>query len=116
MESTEVQSDKNILIVDDDRDIADIIADTIDSYFDNVLQAYDLASAIAMADKYELTLITLDIHLAEDNGAALIKHIASNEDHVNFSCPVILISGYITDGFKEKMTGRFLKSIRSLLI
>jgi DNA-binding response OmpR family regulator len=58
---------KKILVVEDDKVIQKLIADTLKGAGYEVLTAHNSATAVALARKEEPDLVTLDIELAKDS-------------------------------------------------
>ena len=61
-----------ILIVDDDRDFADSLADSLELQGYSVKTAYDAEAALAAVQEYDVQVALLDIRLQHDNGIDLI--------------------------------------------
>ncbi len=77
---------ETILIVDDEKDLVNIISDTLVSNNYKILKAYNGFEAIEMA-KYKPDLILLDVMMPDIDGYDVIRSI---RDRV--SCPIIFLS------------------------
>ena len=77
-----------ILVVDDDKEIASLIGDSLcDEGFD-VLLAYDGERAIKLVDnKEELSMIILDIMMPKVDGLAVCKTIREK-----INCPILFVT------------------------
>ena len=84
-----------ILIVEDDRDINDLIARNLKLAGHSYLQAFDGIEAIKMAAKNSFDLILLDIMLPGMDGFEVMKKISFE--------PVIFITA--KDGLEHKLNG-----------
>jgi len=87
---------KYILVVEDEKDIADFIGDEfIDEGF-QIVKADNLKDAIFKSNNQDFALIILDIKLKNGTGDDLIKHIKNNNRHINYETPIVVTSGWLT--------------------
>ena len=87
-----------ILIVDDEKDIADLISDILtDEGFETIIKL-DGASAIKEVDKTSFDLIILDINMPKMNGTEVCSKIRKN-----VSCPIIFVTAKTT--LVDKLVG-----------
>jgi two-component system LytT family response regulator len=99
------------IIIDDDPNTCEILADIINSYCPNVslvARAGDVKSGVASIIEHEPDLILLDIKMPDGSGFDLIKHF----DKPDFK--VIIISGYIEyaiKGYKYGIIDYILKPV-----
>jgi response regulator RpfG family c-di-GMP phosphodiesterase len=100
-------SSKKVLLVDDEEDIIELIQDTISFDFQKADSAQTVDDAIKLVDSNVYDCIIVDLNINNINGAVLIKHIQSNIDSINSNAAIIIISGFVDQGFKDKYTGRF---------
>ncbi len=77
-----------LLLVDDDRDLVDIIHYGLRRAGFEVLVAYDSPMALRQLQRNHPHLLVLDISLGADNGFDLIKHIRRDS-----RIPIIVLSG-----------------------
>lgn len=99
--------DSKILIVDDDEDICEIMADMFEDMVQSVQTVTDFNKTIEIIGKTNFDLIILDINLRGNNGAAIIQEIESKEAHPNKNTPIIICSGLIDQKFKSRYRYRF---------
>ena len=81
---------KRILVVDDEKDIAEMISDYLQGLGYEVELAYDGREAIKKAKEYKPELITLDIMMPELDGFKVIEIL--KDDPETKSIPVIVCS------------------------
>ena len=81
-----------ILVVDDEKDIRDLISQILFEAGHTVKLAYNSTSAIDYINNGEPELIILDIWLkdSEMDGIEILKSVRQN----NPLCPVVVISGH----------------------
>jgi DNA-binding response OmpR family regulator len=81
-----------ILVVDDNRDSAEILAAIIRHEGHTVWAAYTGREAISLADAHKPALVLLDINMPEMTGFDVVREL---RDHKRAPRPVILaVSGY----------------------
>lgn len=78
-----------ILVVDDDTDIRDLVADTLLSEHHLVERAHDGLSAKHMLTFSKFDLVLLDCGLPDISGIEVLKHLRSTNNKV----PVIMLTG-----------------------
>lgn len=88
---------KKILIVEDDRDLVEIMELNLTKHGFDTTHAYDGEEAIKKAEEFQPDIIILDIMLPKLNGELFAKKITENPKTKNI--PIIGISGKI--GIKE---------------
>ncbi|MCP4544585.1 MAG: response regulator [Chloroflexi bacterium] len=84
------RSKGRVLIVDDEEDLAFILADTLESRGYQIEVAHSAQSAREKADSFNAQVALLDIRLGHDNGVSLITELA--ETHPNILC--IMMTAY----------------------
>jgi len=90
-----------ILIVDDEQQHADVIAEALEGLCDEVLAVYDAKSAMELLKTRRFTLVVTDLNLADDNINGLDILSAARRSN---SSEVILITAYATiDTCKEAL-------------
>jgi CheY-like chemotaxis protein len=84
---------KRILVLDDNKDILDIIREALIYQEFEVKVTLDSKNIIALSQAFRPDLIILDYHLAGDNGQDICRHLKTHPDlgHI----PVIICSAYI---------------------
>ena len=80
-----------ILVVEDESDLAKLIASYLKGF--DVQVAHQLNKAHHLMQNTNFDLIITDVRLKEESGLSLVRDIKSQ----NKACPVILISGYDKD-------------------
>ena len=86
----ETESKSRILIVDDEPDVLQICARGLARAGYEVSAAGDAAQARQYLAKERYDLVILDIHMPEENGISLLKHVHTLDP----ALPAILITGY----------------------
>ncbi len=81
---------KAILLVDDEKDICDIIAAELLVSGANPVKAHDVQSALKMLDERKIDLVISDIRMPGTSGVELLDILRKR--HVK--TPVILITGF----------------------
>ena len=81
---------KKILVVDDEKDIVDLIEYNLKKEGFSVTQTYDGESAVAIAKKQKLDLMILDLMLPKMNGLDVCKAIRRNTETANL--PIIMLT------------------------
>jgi DNA-binding NtrC family response regulator len=86
----ELSSGQRILIVDDEPEVLEICSRVLSrsGYF--VHAAEDAARARQYLDKETYDLVILDIHMPDEDGISLLKHVHA----LHPALPAILITGY----------------------
>ena len=82
---------KNILVVDDERDVAEFMRDLLEDNGYGVTVAYDGVEAMEKIRERKPDLILLDLQMPEETGTGLYRklHTRSDLKHI----PVIVVSG-----------------------
>jgi two-component system response regulator VanR len=96
-EETMSQNDK-ILIVDDEREIADLVEVYLKSENYSVFKFYSAADALTCVERDDLSLAILDVMLPDMSGFALCQKI--RENHL---FPIIMLTAKVED--MDKITG-----------
>ena len=91
---------KRILVVDDEKDIAEMISDYLQRTGYQVEIAYDGREAIKKAKEYKPELITLDIMMPELDGFRVMEIL--KDDPETKTIPIILVSITSTKDAKNK--------------
>ncbi len=81
-----------ILVVDDDRDIREVVSDRLDALGYRVLSAGNGREAVELLDKQNPQLVLLDIEMPEMNGLEVLKEIRKRGRDVT----VVMITAYGT--------------------
>ncbi len=89
----------NILVLDDEKEIADLVEVYLKNENYNVYKTYDSKSALEIIDTTKLDIAILDVMISEKNGFEICKYI--REKNLNF--PVIFLTAKID--FQDKIEG-----------
>ncbi len=89
----------NILVLDDEKEIADLVELYLKNENYNIYKFYNSKDAIKCIDREKIDLAILDIMIGEINGFEICKMI--REKNLNF--PIIMLTAKIED--KDKITG-----------
>jgi len=82
---------KNILVVDDERDVAEFMKDLLEDNGYSVTVAYDGAEAMQKIQNAPPDLILLDLQMPEATGTDLYRKLRHRSDLKDI--PVIIVSG-----------------------
>ncbi len=94
-QDTRTQTGKRILVVEDDYDIAELIAIMLRTHNYRVDIAYNGKMALERLTFYTYQAITLDLHLPDINGIALIRQLRS--DSSTQRIPIVVISAHFDE-------------------
>ena len=92
---------KKILIVDDDKEIALLLASRLKANKYEVVVAYDAVEAVAKAFKEKPDLILLDIKMPAGGGLSVMQNLRNAADTATI--PVIVITAYPSQEIQEKV-------------
>ena len=87
----------NILVVDDEIEIADLIELYLNNEGYNVYKTYSSEKALKIIDKRQIDLAILDIMMPEIDGFTLCQNIRQK-----YNFPIIMVTAKITDADKIK--------------
>lgn len=93
----------NVLVLDDEKEIADLVEVYLKNEDYNVYKFYDSEEAIKCIDKVKLDLAILDVMIKGKDGFEICKIIRNK----NLNFPVIMLTAKIDD--KDKITGLTLR-------
>lgn len=99
--------EKKLLVVDDDKNVAEVIVESLTELFTNIDRALNVDSALEFLQKSQYDLIILDINLDGRNGAEIIQFLNGHKENINQKTPVFIISGIINQNFLDKNKQRF---------
>ncbi len=100
--------EKILLIVDDSKDIIDVVREIVGDLFDKVLDTGSVDGANKLLEEHVFSCIMLDINLEDGrNGAEVLRFMVEHPENKNNECPVIIISGIINAQFIEKFNSKF---------
>lgn len=99
--------EKLLLIVDDNKEIIDIVSEIIGDLFDRVVTANSVDDAQEHLLKNVFSFAVLDINLEGRNGAEVIKFLVDSPVNPNKVVPFLIVSGIITPQFIQKHSQRF---------
>src|SRR5437016_7534361 len=81
-----------VLVVDDEPDVARVIARLAESFGHEVVIAESVDAALARFDEGPFDVVLTDLRLGREDGLALLRHLQERAAEV----PVILITGQAT--------------------
>ena len=99
--------EKILLIVDDSKEIIDVLKELLADLFDKIITAESVETAQDRLNENVYSCIILDINLVGRNGAEVVKYLVERPDNKNNQCPVVILSGIINAQFAEKYGQRF---------
>jgi CheY-like chemotaxis protein len=82
---------KQILVVDDERDIVEFLTQLLEDNGYEVTSAYDGLQGMEMVKKSTPDLILLDLQMPEETGTGLYRKLHNKKEYKDI--PVIVISG-----------------------
>lgn len=83
---------RRILVVDDNRDVADTLASTLRMIGQTVVVAYDGRAALAALDDFPAELMVLDLSMPEMDGLSLARAIRARPEFAHV--PLVALSGF----------------------
>jgi two-component system, OmpR family, response regulator VicR len=104
-------TNKKILIVEDDKFLADVFLTKLTKEGFNVIQAFNGDDAIMMTKKYHPDLILLDIIMPKKDGFEVLKEIKNDEEILDI--PVIIMSNLGQED--DVIMGKKLKAAEYLI-
>ncbi|MBC7428961.1 MAG: response regulator [Bacteriovorax sp.] len=100
--------EKVLLIIDDSKEIIDVVKGIIGGLFDRVEFSESVEDAQNKLEANVFSYMVLDINLKEGrNGAEVLRFLVENPENKNNECPVVILSGIITAQFIEKFNSKF---------
>ena len=99
--------EKVLLIVDDNKDIIEIVTEVLSGLFDRTIGASTIEEAQNLLSENVFAFVILDINLEGRNGAEVIKFLSDAPENPNKGVPFAIVSGILTPQFIEKNTQRF---------
>jgi two-component system alkaline phosphatase synthesis response regulator PhoP len=91
---------KEVLVIDDERDTANLVKEYMDSEGYSTLVAYNGPDGIALARERKPELIILDLVMPGMDGFSVIKILKQDKETEHI--PVVVLTGHDTRGYKEK--------------
>ena len=83
-----------LLVVDDDREIVDLLTIYLKNDDFDIIKAYDGAQALAKLNEYpDIAMMILDIMMPKKNGIEVLKEIRET----NTTLPILMLSAKSTD-------------------
>lgn len=70
---------KSILLVDDEREVLDVLKELLEEYADSVLTAMNGQKALEILDKTRVDCIISDINMAPVNGPEFLKRVVERK-------------------------------------
>lgn len=90
-ESTAAEPKLSVLAVDDDKDVARLVAAFLESEGHSVSIAFDAAAALSRIRAHRPDLLVLDIEMPDMDGLELLRHLRA--DPTTATLPVVLLTG-----------------------
>lgn len=91
---------KEILVIDDERDTAKLIAAYLQDEGYNTLLAYNGPDGIAIARERKPELVILDLYMPGMDGFSVLKVLKQDKETQHI--PIVVLTGRDTKGYKEK--------------
>lgn len=98
-----------VLVVDDKHDILSFIRYELKPDGINTFEADNVSDAIAALRSNEFSCILLDIFIKEESSEEVIKFLKSDENTLNSSVPIIIMSGMINEDFINRNASKVYK-------
>lgn len=95
-EETEITGAPRLLVVEDNRDVADLLATMLRHAGFNVDLAGDVHSAMALLAEQRYAAMTLDLNLPDRNGVELIRTWRAAP--ATYDLPIIVLSAHLEEG------------------
>src|SRR5262245_44821880 len=89
-----------ILVVDDNQDAADLLAEYLEALGHTTRVAYDGSAALRVADELKPDLVLLDIGLPVMDGYEVARRL--RERHANSGLRLVALTGYGQDSDKQR--------------
>lgn len=99
--------EKLLLIVDDNKEIAEVMQEVLAELFDKIIYAPSVDSAKKRLDQFHFSYVILDINLEGRNGAEVVKYLVDHPDNPNNKTPFIIVSGIINPEFIARNSQKF---------
>lgn len=99
--------EKLLLIVDDSKEIIEVIENIVGNLFDRVISVSNVDEAKEKICDHKFSLVILDVKVEDRNGAEVIKFLNDHPENQNSLYPIFILSGIINAEFAEKFSDRF---------
>ena len=96
-----------LLIVDDTEDVQEIMEGLLSEGFTHVAFASTASEAIVKLTNDRFVCMILDLNLGDTRGGDVIHFLNSDTRNLNYNIPVIVISAFLPDDFKESYSANF---------
>ncbi len=101
------ESQRRILIVDDDRQVRTLLSKILRAAGYHPLQAPSAVKAIDVLEKEEVGLMLLDIHMIGPSGIDLLEALQRRR----LMLPIIVVSGFVSDVVAKQLLGLGVRGI-----
>ncbi len=91
-----MSQDQSILLVDDEVEITELLAESLQKHFKNIYRAASGKEALELVTKHEVSIILSDINMPEMNGDEFLRHLRAK----GLFCPIIFLTAY---GSRDKV-------------
>ncbi len=97
----------NLLVVDDDKDMCDVVSDFLENFFENIELAHTVPEAIGKIKTSQFNLVIVDLNLVSGSGLSVIKY-SRRSDSPNFRTPILVVSGELAFNCEDYPLTQFL--------
>lgn len=89
----------NILLIDDERDLLEVLAEQISSHFEQAqfTKVFDGIDALIYITEQKYDLIITDHKMSKMNGIEFLYNMQNMKSSLNKTSPIIFLSGFIPE-------------------
>lgn len=95
-----------VLFVDDDPDILETVSLMVEDTFPHASTATSIEEAKSLLSSKTFSCVIVDIDINGKNGAEIVKFIRDEKPMNNHKSPLVIMSGFVNDDFREKFNSR----------
>ncbi|MCR9203517.1 MAG: response regulator [Halobacteriovoraceae bacterium] len=95
-----------VLFVDDDPDILETVTVMVEEEFPHASTATSIEAAKELLQSKTFSCVVVDIDINGQNGAEIVKFIRDTKPMNNHKSPLVIMSGFVNDDFREKFNSR----------
>lgn len=103
----------SVLVVEDDVDLSEILGDKLRSKGHTAVVCNKISEALWKVRNQSYDLVILDLIFERGSGTHIIDDIRSDAKHINYSTPVLVVSGnldsYILSEIKDEIDSILIK-------
>jgi CheY-like chemotaxis protein len=93
---------RRVLLVDDDRDTADVLAEALRSFEHEVAVAHEASEALGMASEFRPDVVVLDIGLPRMDGYELARALRRSPHGGRRSVRIVAVTGYGREADRDR--------------